>query len=1199
MLTKCMIAVVVLCISSQLWAADNRNDYNTHRSLDDNQLPTGSVQDPAPHNCHSSTSPVDAQSGEFLWSDTDIVLAGRPALYLTRHYRSLDTREGIFGKGWSTRCEKALLRVIGFTDRNGEATTEPVVKYVYRTENGKRYEYVETTPNVFAKPDGLPGRTLVLQDIEVPQIVYINGSTETYNALGQLIAETDRNGNTVNYTYEDGALVRMADTYGRYLELLYDSTGHVTTVSDHTGRSWIYNYNADGTLADVTDPAGGALRYTYTPVTRAFDAQIYPSITEVKDESGVVTVSVEYGETGRVNSYTMGENTYTYTQETIRNVFYEVKTDSLESTWYFVTDELGRKTSVFPPIFEDIAIQYTYDENSNITQYSDLAGTNFSSTYDELGRVTSSTTPDGTSRLNYQGDTAFVSEIISNTGRSVRVEYDSRGNPLRITDPVGNVSTLQWNTSGDLTSSSDPLGNTATQLYNAIGLVTRATDPLNRSTGFAYDALGNLTSITDAAGSITSMEYDVLDRLISTTDALGHITQYSYDAAGRLLTVIDAAGGSTIFAYDVHGRLASETRSVSDTESMVFTYTYRADNLLDTMTDPRGVVMLYTYDDGKRMTQVDAGTNRYTYTYDVQGRVVSASSNASRLAYTYDALHRVITETQDGRTTTYTYNAESELVGLNYENEDLTYTYDDRGLLTVFATPSGTHRYVHDASGRLTSHSRPNGNTALMTYDAAYQLLKQDYSQVSGEVFQYSYDNLGRITQIVGDGNADWAYRYDAIHRLIGADHEQAYAYQYDALGNRIENGGVYDLFNKLLEDNEFTYSYDEMGSLISKVEKTNGEMSRYGYDGFARMSSFERTSSAGTLPTTSASYGYDPFGRRVLKDVDGDQTRFQWKGNDLIAEHDGSSANTAIYRYDGGYTAAEYTESTTTFDVLSDYLGSAKRLTNQDSIIQWSSQIGPYGDEISSGITSVNAIDFRQRFPGQYHDDETNLSYNLNRYYASDTGHYISADRIGIFGGLNHYRYATASPTSAIDPNGLAVTPETALDAASIVLSAAEFANCKTLANGLWLAADIVGAIVPILPSPGIIRHGGKILGAKTARGSGLGGYFKKTENASGGQVYLSNGVIAQNDFVSYVDGGLYRGDNIEIISGAHGFPDGSTKADYGMLKFDVDKFGSLPGVTVHDVNKLSKKEMTDLLEGPGTIIGGFCNSAACLNKK
>ena len=43
-------------------------------------------------------------------------------------------------------------------------------------------------------------------------------------------------------------------------------------------------------------------------------------------------------------------------------------------------------------------------------------------------------------------------------------------------------------------------------------------------------------------------------------------------------------------------------------------------------------------------------------------------------------------------------------------------------------------------------------------------------------------------------------------------------------------------------------------------------------------------------------------------------------------------------------------------------------------------------------------------RFPGQHHDAETGLYYNLNRYYDPNTGRYLRTDPS--WTGLNLYAY-------------------------------------------------------------------------------------------------------------------------------------------------------------------------------------------------
>src|SRR5262249_40148203 len=84
---------------------------------------------------------------------------------------------------------------------------------------------------------------------------------------------------------------------------------------------------------------------------------------------------------------------------------------------------------------------------------------------------------------------------------------------------------------------------------------------------------------------------------------------------------------------------------------------------------------------------------------------------------------------------------------------------------------------------------------------------------------------------------------------------------------------------NQYTAVNGTAYTYDKRGNLTSDGTWT------YGYDTENRL-----VSAVG--PNVTASYAYDPFGRRLSKTVNGTTRLWAWYGNQEIAEYQGTGGS-------------------------------------------------------------------------------------------------------------------------------------------------------------------------------------------------------------------------------------------------------------------------------------------------------------------
>jgi RHS repeat-associated protein len=123
------------------------------------------------------------------------------------------------------------------------------------------------------------------------------------------------------------------------------------------------------------------------------------------------------------------------------------------------------------------------------------------------------------------------------------------------------------------------------------------------------------------------------------------------------------------------------------------------------------------------------------------------------------------------------------------------------------------------------------------------------------------------------------------------------------------------------------------------------------------------------------------------------------------------------IYLEGEPLTVKEYQTSPGIYHFVNDHLGTPQRLITATGTIVWQAAYFPFGKAQVTTATVQNNL----RFPGQYYDAETGLHYNWNRFYDPETRGYISADSIGLDGGMNLYTYVGGNPVNRVDLEGLA----------------------------------------------------------------------------------------------------------------------------------------------------------------------------------
>ena len=765
-----------------------------------------------------------------------------------------------------------------------------------------------------------------------------------------------------------------------------------------------------------------------------------------------------------------------------------------------ITDKNGNSLTITPNGITSstgLNVPFVRDSQGRITQITDPQGNQYLYSYDDNGNLASVTYPNtsqpSTYTYNanhyYTGGTDFRSNPLPTTSYYGSTDTDPNGLPLNgrlesTTDALGETTSYAYNLAtnttivtyppdstgatgtatmvydsyGDLLNSTDPLGHTTTSVYDSNHDLISVTDPLGHATTYTYDQNGNQTSVTYPAtatstNTTSTTIYNQYSEPISTTDELGNVRTFNYDANYNPQSVTDSLGSLATFQFNPNGTMAAGAIGfdIAQQPQMASQFTYDANGNLASRTDALGRTTSYTYNNlGQKLTMTiplpnsstSAAAATTTYSYDPLGDLTQTAAPLGRTtSSTYDGNGNKLTDTDaNGNVTNYAYDALNRLTLTKYpDGSTVSNTYDFRNNVVDSIDQDGhdTHN-TYDLSGRLVSVTKAYGtssaSTSSYTYDNAGRKLTMTDSL--GNTTSYAYDNAGNLLSVSGPGGT-FQYAYDNARNQIsitdGNNHTTQY--QYDA--RKRQTVTTYP------DGTTTTNAYDGPGNLAGVTDQAGNQV-QYTYDAANQLHTVVQLASPNT-GNNSNTYGYDNDGNLItLSDENGHTTQDAFN---LLYEQtsktlpDGTLTETRTYDNNGNLATVTHFNGVTTtytYDSLNRLL--SRSTPGEATVSNTYTSTGKFATTTDASGTTTYTYDTMDRLTAKATPEGT-LSYTYdadghvlsiassNANGASTSYTYDNLNRLstvtdGRTGGVTAYSYDTANNlVTAAYPNGVQST--------------------------------------------------------------------------------------------------------------------------------------------------------------------------------
>jgi RHS repeat-associated protein len=450
--------------------------------------------------------------------------------------------------------------------------------------------------------------------------------------------------------------------------------------------------------------------------------------------------------------------------------------------------------------------------------------------------------------------------------------------------------------------------------------------------------------------------------------------------------------------------------------------------------------------------------------------VIGARNADSSISFELSGNGEALRERSDNALVKLAYDAEGRLVRTTTPDGDvIEYAYDEDGRLASIRDWEGrSHAYAYGKDGSVREIRYGNGLVERQRYGASGRLeharvVDRDRRTLSEQ--RYAYDGSSRMVEredIDQDGSDVRRLWHDAEGRLTSSldTGSTLQRYEYDRKGNLVRDGEVPIEIGPMDEPRRVgdeRIEYDALGNVVALPCKLGRLRCAWSEDDRLLETRIgERT----------IVYRYDALGRRVLKSDGTHSWRYGWLGHQLLWEEYQEAPGARPIRRDylwapDGVVPIAFREGGRSYSVQCDARGAPIRVYRHDGNVVWRARY----DDFGRAHEEIAHVRQPWRLPGQYHDAETGLHYNLARYYSPELKSYLSRDPRWHEPGATNYSYARQSPYELADPLGglafLLVAVGAVAVGAAVGAIAAAVTGGDPVAGAVGGAMAVVGGIV------------------------------------------------------------------------------------------------------------------------------------------